>query len=151
VSGTPAGDAPALGISDGTHRKIVSPRGYCRSYSDRHRAKGVPVANPNLTATARIARFIRRLDVADVPPEVSEKARTCVLNGYGIALGCHDTPYAVVARSAALNMYGEHPAGATLLGDGRRTAIAGAVLANAALFHGRAQEEPAVRRISAQS
>ena len=99
------------------------------------------MTNPHLTVTARIARFIRALDIADVPPEVSEKARTCLLNGYGIALGCYDTPYAVVARSAALNMYGEHPAGATLLGDGRRTAIAGTVLANAALFHGRAQED----------
>jgi 2-methylcitrate dehydratase PrpD len=94
-----------------------------------------------MTATARIARFVRALDMTMVPPEVAEKTRTCLLNGYGIALGCRGTPYAVVARSAALNMYGEHPAGATLLGDGRRTAIAGAVLANSALFHGRAQED----------
>ena len=94
-----------------------------------------------MTVTAEIARFIRALDFAAVPPEVAEKTRTCLLNGYGIGLGCHDTPYARVARTAALDMYGEQPAGATLLGDGRRTAVAGAVLANAALFHGRAQED----------
>lgn len=99
------------------------------------------MTNRPLTATEKIARFICTLDFSAAPPEVQEKARTCLLNGYGIALGCHDTPYARVARSAALNMYGEQPAGATLLGDGRRTAIAGAVLANAALFHGRAQED----------
>ncbi len=94
-----------------------------------------------MTATAKIARFIRALDFAGVPHEVAEKTRTCLLNGYGIGLGCHDTPYAPVARSAALAMYGEQPAGAMLLGDGRRTSVAGAVFANAALFHGRAQED----------
>jgi 2-methylcitrate dehydratase PrpD len=94
-----------------------------------------------MTVTTGIARFVRQLDIGAVPPEVAEKTRTCLLNGYGIGLGCHDTPYVPVARSAALNLYGEHPAGATLLGDGRKTAIAGAVLANAALFHGRAQED----------
>ncbi len=94
-----------------------------------------------MTATAKIARFIRALDFAAVPPEVAEKTRTCLLNGYGIGLGCHDTPYAPVARSAALAIYGEQPGGATLLGDGRRTSVAGAALGNAALFHGRAQED----------
>jgi len=94
-----------------------------------------------MTVTAGIARFIRELDLGAVPREVAEKTRTCLLNGYGIGLGCHDTPYVPVARSAALNTYGEQPNGATLLGDGRRTSIAGAVLANSALFHGRAQED----------
>jgi 2-methylcitrate dehydratase PrpD len=46
-----------------------------------------------------------------------------------------------VARQAALAMDGEIPDGATLLGDGRRTTIGGACLANSALFHGRAQED----------
>jgi 2-methylcitrate dehydratase PrpD len=94
-----------------------------------------------MSATAKIARFIGALDFAAVPPEVAEKTRTCLLNGYGIALGCHDTPYAPVARRAALAIYGEQPGGATLLGDGRKTSVAGAVLGNAALFHGRAQED----------
>jgi len=56
-------------------------------------------------------------------------------------LDCHDTPYAPVARAAALAMDGEQRNGATLLGDGRKTSIGGASLANAALFHGRAQED----------
>jgi 2-methylcitrate dehydratase PrpD len=38
-------------------------------------------------------------------------------------------------------MDGEVQGGATLLGDGRRTTVAGAALANSALFHGRAQED----------
>jgi 2-methylcitrate dehydratase PrpD len=38
-------------------------------------------------------------------------------------------------------MDGEQRNGATMLGDGRKTSIAGACLANSALFHGRAQED----------
>jgi 2-methylcitrate dehydratase PrpD len=93
------------------------------------------------TLAAEIARFIARLDLANLPPEVVEKAKVCLLNGYGIGLACHDTPYAPVARAAAIALDGEVRDGATLLGDGRRTTIGGACLANSALFHGRAQED----------
>lgn len=93
------------------------------------------------TVTRAMAEFVAGLELDTLPPEIVEKARACLLNGYGIALGCHDTPYAPVARAAALAMDGEQPRGATLLGDGRRTSIAGAALANSALFHGRAQED----------
>lgn len=88
-----------------------------------------------------IASFVHRLDVDRTPTEVVEKARVCLLNGFGMGLNCHDTPYAPVARSAALAMDGEQRDGATLLGDGRKTSIGGACLANSALFHGRAQED----------
>ncbi len=100
-----------------------------------------------MTAFAtELARFVGRFDLASLPPEVVEKARACLLNAYGVALDCHDTPYAPVARAAALAMDGErHESdrkdGATLLGDGRRTSVGGACLANSALFHGRAQED----------
>jgi 2-methylcitrate dehydratase PrpD len=93
------------------------------------------------TLAAELARFIARLDLATLPPEVVEKAKVCLLNGYGVGLGCHDTPYAPVARAAAIRLDGEVRDGATLLGDGRRTTIGGACLANSALFHGRAQED----------
>ncbi|MDX5360222.1 MAG: MmgE/PrpD family protein [Alphaproteobacteria bacterium] len=85
--------------------------------------------------------FIAGLTMDTLPADVEERARICLLNGYGIGIGCHDTPYAPVARAAALSMDGVHPDGATLLGDGRKTTVAGATLANAALFHGRAQED----------
>lgn len=99
-----------------------------------------------MSLVRRFADFVSGLDMASMPADVTERARLCLLNGYGIGLGCHDTPYAPVARRAALALDGERPTGsalpsATLLGDGRRTSIAGAVLANAALFHGRAQED----------
>lgn len=88
-----------------------------------------------------IADFAADLNWADVPKEVQEKAGACLLNGYGIGIGCYNTPYAPVARRAAIDMDGQLETGATMLGDGRRTSIGGAVLANAALFHGRAQED----------
>ncbi|HVJ31707.1 MAG TPA: MmgE/PrpD family protein [Terriglobia bacterium] len=93
------------------------------------------------TVTEAIAGFIAGLTLETLPEAVAAKARACLLNGYGIGLGCLTTPYTRVARQAALAMDGERPSGATLLGDGRRTSIAGAALANAALFHGRAQED----------
>lgn len=64
-----------------------------------------------------------------------------MFNGYGIALGSHPTPFFGVAERAVLAMDGEREDGATLLGSGRRSTVAGAALANAALFHGRAQED----------
>lgn len=94
-----------------------------------------------MTLAIHLGEFVAGLDLAQVPPTVVEKARTCLLNGYGIALGGHATPYAPVARSAALALDGERSDGATLLGDGRKTTVSGAALANAALFHGRAQED----------
>lgn len=88
-----------------------------------------------------IARFVVSLDPETLPDRVVERLRCCVLNGFGIALGGLDTPFRPVAARAVLDTDGEIPGGATLLGDGRRTTIAGAALANAALFHGRAQED----------
>lgn len=95
-----------------------------------------------MTLALELGRFVAALDPAAVPAPVLEKARTCLLNGCGIALGGHATPYAPVARRAALALDGERAqGGATLLGDGRKTSVEGALLANAALFHGRAQED----------
>ncbi|WP_454019769.1 MmgE/PrpD family protein [Azospirillum sp. Marseille-Q6669] len=98
------------------------------------------------TLAAAIARFVAGLTLDNLPPDVVEKARVCLLNGYGIALGGHDTPYAPVARAAALAMHGERSDGASMLGDNtsgrnRRTSVPGAALAGSALFHGRAQED----------
>jgi 2-methylcitrate dehydratase PrpD len=94
-----------------------------------------------MTLSSDIARFTSGLRLETLPPQIVEKARNCLLNAYGMALNGHATPFAPVARQAALAMDGEISNGATLLGDGRRTTIGGACLANSALFHGRAQED----------
>jgi 2-methylcitrate dehydratase PrpD len=87
------------------------------------------------------AKFVVDLRVETIPADVIEKARACVLNGYGIALGSHRTAFFPVAAGAVLAMDGEREHGATLLRDGRKSTVAGAAFANAALFHGRAQED----------
>ena len=93
------------------------------------------------TLTREIARFVVQLRMDSLPPEVVAKARSCLVNALGMAVNGFDTPYAPVARRAALALDGEITHGATLLGDGRRSTIGAACLANAALFHGRAQED----------
>lgn len=94
-----------------------------------------------MTLAHTLGNFVAGLELDRVPMHVVEKARCALFNGYGIALGCHTTPFAPVARRAAIAMDGERADGATLLGDGRKTAVVGAALANSALFHGRAQED----------
>ncbi len=93
------------------------------------------------TIALGLAEFLCGLDATSIPAIVQAKARACLLNGYGIALGGHSTPYHAVARSAALAQDGVQADGATLLASGERTALGGALVANSALFHGRAQED----------
>lgn len=91
--------------------------------------------------TLEIGTFVAGLSMERLPAAVVEKARTCLLNGYGIGLGCHNTPYVRVARAAALSLDGEKADGATLFIHGAKVPISGAALANSALFHGRGQED----------
>lgn len=94
-----------------------------------------------MTLASDIARFVVRLEAETIPDFAIERLKACILNGYGIALGSLDTPYHRVAANAVLEGDGEAARGATLLGDGRRAAVSGASFANAALFHGRCQED----------
>ncbi len=93
------------------------------------------------TLAGRLGSFVSGLSIGNVPGEVVEKARACVLYAYGIGIGSNNLPYAPVARRAVLEMEGEQRDGATMFGDGRKTTIGGATLANAALFHARNQED----------
>ena len=93
------------------------------------------------SVAARFGTFIAGITLDNTPPEVVEKAKACLLNAYGIGLGSDHLPYAPVARRAVLDMDGEQANGATIFGDGRKTSISGATLANAVLMHGRNQED----------
>lgn len=93
------------------------------------------------TVAGRLGSFLSEISVDNVPAEVVEKAKACLLNAYGIGIGGNHLPYAPVARRAVLETDGEQPNGATIFGDGRKTSISGATLANAVLFHGRNQED----------
>ncbi len=93
------------------------------------------------TFSADLATFLVGLRAENLPPEIVQKARVCLYNAFSMGINGHATPYARVARKAALALDGEVPGGATLFLDGRRTTVGGACLANSALFHGRAQED----------
>jgi len=94
-----------------------------------------------MTFATDLAEFITGLHPDALPPEVERKARVCLYNAFGMGICGHATPFAPVARKAALALDGEVAGGATLFLDGRRTTVGGAALANSALFHGRAQED----------
>lgn len=93
------------------------------------------------TVAGRLGKFVAGISLDRVPPEVTEKAKACLLNAYGIGIGGNHLPYAPVARRAAFATDGEIADGATVFGDGRKTTISGATLANGVLFHGRNQED----------
>src|SRR5437763_5461515 len=95
----------------------------------------------NKTVAATLGEFLSGITLESVPPEVIEKAKACLLNAYGIGMGSDHLPYAPCARRAVLDIDGEQPRGATIFGDGRKTSVVGATLANAVLFHGRNQED----------
>jgi 2-methylcitrate dehydratase PrpD len=65
------------------------------------------------TLTHDIATFTSALTLETLPPQVVEKARTCVLNAFGMGLNGLDTPYVKVAREAVLATEGEVANGAT--------------------------------------
>ena len=70
-----------------------------------------------MTITEELGHFVAGLSRETIPEEVWQKAHTCLLNGYGIAMAGLATPYEPVARTAAQAMY---PGGgaATFLGNG---------------------------------
>lgn len=97
---------------------------------------------PEKTLSQSLAAFVVSLKhQASIPDVVMEKARLCLLNGYGIGLASFNTPFGHVAAQAGVAMDGEQPHGATLLASGKKSSIQAAALSNSALFHGRAQED----------
>jgi 2-methylcitrate dehydratase PrpD len=89
-----------------------------------------------------LAEFVVALDASSAPLAVQEKLAGCLLNGYGIALGSATTPYYRVASRAGLELDGTRAeGGASVLFTGQRASLGTALLANCALFHGRAQED----------
>ncbi len=92
--------------------------------------------------SARAARFVANLNEADLPSEVAEKARNCILYGLGVGMLCLRQPMAQLAERAAWAIDGEAGArGATSLASGRRVSVSSAIFANAALLHSRCQED----------
>jgi 2-methylcitrate dehydratase PrpD len=88
-----------------------------------------------------LAAFASRVDVSALAAEVADKAKACLL--YGLAVGIASAWAEAPLRAArALDREGTPAEGtATRLLDGQRVTPGCAVLANAALFHSRIQED----------
>lgn len=92
--------------------------------------------------TSQAAAFIAALSPTTIPQDVLEKARTCILYGFGIGLLCLNQETARVAERSVLAIDGEAgECGATSLTGGRRVTVSAAAFANAVLLHSRCQED----------
>ncbi|HEY0293757.1 MAG TPA: MmgE/PrpD family protein [Bordetella sp.] len=93
--------------------------------------------------TDAAARFASELSLDSVPPEIAGKARACLLYGLGIGLACVDSAYGRIARHAleALDGAAAQRGGATVLATGARLPLSAAAFSNAAMMHGRCQED----------
>lgn len=95
------------------------------------------------TVAEKMAHFVKNLSYDNVPGEVLQKAKCCMINGIAIGLSCHNAEFGRMARGLIKS---EEPGilsenGATLFCDGSTVTAMGAAFANAVLFHGRAQED----------
>jgi 2-methylcitrate dehydratase PrpD len=86
-----------------------------------------------------LAAFVVGLNDNDLTSAIRAKLDACLINGYGIALGGRSTPYYKVAGRAEACTGSKGPA--TLLFNGDKVSTASATFVNAALFHGRAQDD----------
>lgn len=101
-----------------------------------------PPTGSSETVTRQAARFIAGLSPASIPADVQEKARACILYGYGIGLLCLHQETARTAERAVTAIDGEAGRrGATSLLSGQRVSVSAAVFANAVLLHSRCQED----------
>lgn len=95
------------------------------------------------TVVQRMGEFVYGLSLDRLPKEVLEKAKTSMVNGIGIGIACYGYEYGRMAREAikAEEMGIAKEKSATIFCDGAKVSVMGAAFANAALFHGRAQED----------
>ncbi|MBW1942982.1 MAG: MmgE/PrpD family protein [Deltaproteobacteria bacterium] len=95
------------------------------------------------TIAEKMGRFVAGLSYDNLPEEVIQKAKCCMINGIAIGISCHSVEFGRMARDLIKAEELGIPAekGATLFCDGAKVTPMGAAFANAALFHGRAQED----------
>ena len=92
--------------------------------------------------SSQAAQFVASLDDASIPTEVVQKARTCILYGFGIGLLCLKQETARVAEQSVLAIDGKAGSrGSTSLAGGHQVSVSAAVFANAIMLHSRCQED----------
>ncbi len=95
------------------------------------------------TMAEKMGQFVRDLSYDNLPGEVIQKAKCCMVNGIAIGMSCHSVEFGRMARDLIkAEELGIPPEkGASIFCDGAKVTPMGAAFANAALFHGRAQED----------
>jgi 2-methylcitrate dehydratase PrpD len=94
------------------------------------------------SVTSAAARFVAGLESEQLPADVADKARNCILYGFGVGLLCLGQETAWVGEQAVAALDGEATLrGATSLASGRRMPVSSAAFANAVLLHSRCQED----------
>ncbi|HLH22575.1 MAG TPA: MmgE/PrpD family protein [Chloroflexota bacterium] len=84
-------------------------------------------------SSSRLAEFVTRTRLEDVPPATVHLAKRGILDNLGVALGAADDPGVAIARRVALELGGN--AQATLWADGRQTSVTQAALVNGIMSH----------------
>ncbi|MDO8673471.1 MAG: MmgE/PrpD family protein [Dehalococcoidia bacterium] len=89
----------------------------------------------------RLATFIQGVDCDNLPDEVREKAKACILNAIGVGMAAYNTDLARTGIASATAEVEKTTGGATILVNGARASLPDAAFANAVMFHSRAQED----------
>ncbi len=90
-----------------------------------------------VTMISILGDFVHRLGRDDLPPEVLDRAKTCLLYAIGIGLAGSEIEFARIAWESTPRC----PGPATVLPGGERTCALDAALVNSILFHSRTQED----------
>ena len=93
------------------------------------------------TLARRFARFATSLRYEDLPPQVIDKAKACILHCLGVGLAAHGSSAVQAARAAILAEEARPEAGATILVTGEQATCYGAAFVNSALMHAKLQED----------
>src|SRR5215213_6795088 len=93
------------------------------------------------TLARRLAGFASGLKYEDLPPQVLDKARACLLHNIGVGLAGHGSGAAHRAKAAVLKDESVRDGGATILVTGERATPGAAAFVNSALMHAKLQED----------
>ncbi len=93
------------------------------------------------TLSTRLAEYTSRVEFADLPPEVVDKAKAVLLHGLITGLASLDDPDVTIARRLVLEEAAQPDGGVRLLGFGDRTTRSAAGFFDSVLLHARAHDD----------
>jgi aconitate decarboxylase len=91
-------------------------------------------ANPNTAVAPRLGAWVSELRLADIPADVVEHIKTCLIDALGCGLFGAAQPWGVIASNVAVSMSGG--GASSLFGRGEKVGPGDAALANGTAIHG---------------